>query len=119
MVLTPHGRVAVQAALDQVSPRAALASMTRVFADESGQRLEPAALEPLQSLGARHETILPWSDDDLSRGREILGRLSRDPSWWVRLYVAATLEKTPDLATPSLQARLADDRDPLVRSVFP
>ncbi len=102
----------------EVSPDAAFASMIRVFGDEHTRRPDSAGWDDLKALVGQHDGIRPWTDDDLSRGREILDRMSQDPSWWVRLYAAATLKKAPDLATPLLRARLADDRDPRVRSAL-
>jgi hypothetical protein len=102
----------------QVSPGAALASMTRVFG--GGGESAPtnlADVTALEALAEKHDGSVPWSKDERARAGGALDRLAGDPSWWVRLYAAEMLRNEPELGTPALQGRLAADEDPLVRSI--
>jgi hypothetical protein len=98
----------------EVSPAAALASMTRIFGGKP-----VTDVEELEAELARHEGLVPWSDAERIRASGSLEQLAQDASWWVRMYSAATLRKAPELATESLQARFSADPDPLVRSMAP
>ncbi len=102
--------------LYEVSPDAALRSMSRVYGGkEVGHDAEAGNVAGLQELLARDEASPTWSSEDRSRARAALDALSRDRDWWVRLYVAAVLNRVPDLATPALRDRLRDDPEALVR----
>jgi len=118
--LRQHGRepsAALIRYMYQVSPGMALAGMTRVFSGEGTAAPNPAGVSALETLVARHEGLLPWTEGERADAGEVLDRLADDPSWWVRLYAAATLQKETGLGTPALRARLAADQDALVRSV--
>jgi hypothetical protein len=101
----------------RVSPGEAVNSMTRVFSDEGATAADSPSVAALEDLVARHDGLSAWPEGERAEADELLDRLANAPSWWVRLYVAATLQKEPDLGTSSLRSRVADDRDPLVRSV--
>jgi hypothetical protein len=47
-----------------------------------------------------------------------LGKLCKYDEWWVRLYVAEILRQHPAFRTPELIARLAVDKNPLVRDAM-
>jgi len=100
-----------------VSPGLALAGMTRVFSDDGTAAANPADVAALEALVAKHEGLLPWTEDERADAGAVLDRLAEDPSWWVRLYAAATLREEPELETSALRARLAADQDALVQSV--
>lgn len=118
--LWQHGRepgAALIRYMYRVSAGAALESMTRVFGDEGAAAANPAGVTVLEALVAGHEGLTPWSEGERVRAGEILDRLAGDASWWVRLYVAATLAREPELGTAALRTRLSADEDALVRSV--
>jgi hypothetical protein len=98
----------------RVAPVAAVESMHRIPRGVTGPAAMGEILE-LQEMVAKHPGVIAWSPEDRDAARQALDRLSRDSSPWVRLYVKATLEREPELATPALQERLAADPEPLVR----
>lgn len=118
--LGQHGRepnAALIRYMYQVSPGMALAGMTRVFGDDEPAGPDPGDVASLEALIARHEGLLPWTEGERADAGAVLNRLAEAPSWWARLYAAATLRDEPELGTSALRARLAADQDPLVRSV--
>jgi len=118
--LRQHGRgpnAALIGYMYRVSPGTALASMTRVFGGGGTEAADPAGVATLEARVAKHEGLLRWTEGERADAGEVLDRLAKDPSWWVRLYVAATLQREPELGTSALRARLAADQDALVRSV--
>lgn len=105
--------------LYEVSPSAAVRSMARIYGGaDAGRAAEAGKLEDLRDLLARRDVSLAWSAQDRSRAQAALEALSRDPAWWIRLYVAAILNRDPELATPAMTDRLKHDPDALVRDTF-
>ena len=118
--LRQHGRepnAALIRYMYQVSPGVALAGMTRVFSDDETAAANPADVAALEALVAKHEGLLPWTEGERADAGAVLDRLAEDPSWWIRLYAAATLREEPELESSALRARLAADQDALIRSV--
>lgn len=105
--------------LYEVSPDAAVRSMERVFGGfggkDAGRDAAASKFSDLRELLTRRETSLSWSAQDKSRAQTALEELSRDPAWWMRLYVAAVLKRDHELATPAITERLRNDPDSLVR----
>lgn len=99
----------------EVSPAAALESMSRVFGDRTAPR---GRATDLQDLLDRYEASTSWEEDDRRQALGILDELSRDPAWWVRLYAAETIGRHAELATPETARRLRNDPDALVRAVY-
>jgi HEAT repeat protein len=62
-------------------------------------------------------TNLASAGDTDALAVEQLEKLAGFSQWWVRLYVAEILAKYPQLRKPELVKQLAEDPDPLVRSV--
>lgn len=101
----------------EVSPAAALGSMSRVYG-EGNARQSAEAVRDLEAILARHEVSPTWGKGDRTQALEILDALSRDPAWWVRLYAAETLSRNRAITSPEITGRLENDPDPLVRMPF-
>jgi hypothetical protein len=99
-----------------VSRGEALSTLTRVYLrDESRRDAVGTTVEAVERVLESWQSGVVPTPAAQRETIERLDLLSRNESWWVRLYVAKTIRREPRLATPELADRLRQDEHPLVQ----
>lgn len=100
----------------QNNPHAALNTLAEVYAESPDEKkLLQATAPTVQKASEATRGHMPNSGEMRDVAMSELAGLSNRKEWWVRLYVAAVMEKEPYLRTPELVKKLEQDTDPLVR----
>jgi len=102
--------------LYEVSPIDALGAMARTHEADAASVTAVKRAQGLEELWARE---IAGAGVAPERARREIDALSRDATWWVRLYVAYILRAHPDLGSPEIVGRLRSDEHELVRERGP
>lgn len=98
--------------LRQRSADPPLVLVTHMLATAPDSAFETLVGALIGDATARHSLLRAARTTD----ETALGKLARNKTWWVRLYVIARLQREPSLRTPALLRGLRDDAHPAVRA---